>query len=191
MEGQNRIRDRCETQNNPRIWEEVGVVDQLLIYPLKSSKAIPLKSADATSTGLREGNLADRSFMTINEKNQFITGREAKLLVTLKTKFVNNTLTVTALDGTSASVNVIELCRGNPEITRFKIRGDDVQGIDCGKEMSDFISRVVYNNEKKLRLVYTGIDEFQRAKRNYGFFDFPMFQENDTISSRQVASRNC
>lgn len=46
----------------PKQWEEVGIVTQLYIYPLKSGKRIPLQQAECTKFGPRQTPTANHVY---------------------------------------------------------------------------------------------------------------------------------
>lgn len=164
----------------PTKWEEVGKVDDILIYSLKSAKSISVPTAEATDVGLKHGYLADRSILLMNEEGNMITGREAYKLVTMSTSLKNDNLVIQNLEGESVSINYNDFVNRNNKIIDFKIRGDPVQGVDCGDEVAEWMSKQLYDNKRKVRLVYIGTDKWDRRKRHLEYFDFPLFQKNDS-----------
>lgn len=58
------------------------IVNNLFIYPIKSTFRIPLECADVTPTGFQY----DRHFAVINSQNKIITARENEKLYTIKSK---------------------------------------------------------------------------------------------------------
>lgn len=67
-------------------------ISDLLIYPVKSSKAIRLESSQVVSTGL----LHDRMFAVINGSQQVITGREQPLLLRISSEINGSELRLKA-----------------------------------------------------------------------------------------------
>lgn len=60
----------------PTHWKLAGLVENLVIYPLKSGKAIELKEADCSEFGLQG----------VSENNKYLRDRLLQLIITLNDK---------------------------------------------------------------------------------------------------------
>lgn len=60
----------------PIHWKRAGIVENLVIYPLKSGKAVELKEADCSEFGLQG----------VSENNKYLRDRLLQLIITLNDK---------------------------------------------------------------------------------------------------------
>ncbi|KAK7070091.1 hypothetical protein SK128_011189, partial [Halocaridina rubra] len=60
------------------------------------------------------------------------------------------------------------------------MRDSMLLGIDCGDKVAEWLSRVLYNNETKVRLLYKGNVLKNRPARRPDFMEFKGYQKSDT-----------
>ncbi|XP_042888814.1 mitochondrial amidoxime-reducing component 1-like [Penaeus japonicus] len=160
-------------------FEEVGVVSQLAIHPLKSARGIPVQEGRATLHGLARGPLEDRSFLVVTSDGRFITGRQSGTLMTVDVEVTDSSITL-------------------------KVEGeDDVQDLGSGgargrlrrRRRPVAVARVLFRGHKHVRLLYRGEVLWDRPSLKPRYFEFPQFRPSDRIfyadtSSFMVASES-
>ncbi|XP_047489144.1 mitochondrial amidoxime-reducing component 1-like [Penaeus chinensis] len=162
-------------------WEEVGILDQLVIYPVKSARGIPVASATARRHGLARDHIQDRSFMVVRENGSFVSGRHAGSLITVSvTLEAHDQLILHAQDGSDMQVDLRGVMR-KPAIVEARMWGKDVKGIDCGDEVAAWLTRVLFDGETRVRLIYKGDVMEDRPANPPQYFTFPQFQETDRM----------
>nr|XP_027235004.1 mitochondrial amidoxime reducing component 2-like [Penaeus vannamei] len=162
-------------------WEEVGILDQLVIYPLKSARGVSVPSATARRHGLAKDHLQDRSFMVIREDGSFISGRHAGSLMTVSvTLEAHDQLTLHAPDGSDIQVDLDGVTR-KAAVVEARMWGKDVKGIDCGDEVAEWLTRILFDGETKVRLLYKGNVMEDRPANSPQYFTFPQFQKTDRM----------
>ncbi|KAJ8681693.1 hypothetical protein QAD02_017485 [Eretmocerus hayati] len=141
-------------------WEKVGTVSELWSYPLKSGRGKQLESADFTESGIcieKTGvlTLRDRMFILFNEDTKrFATARQHPKLVlvevspegqeTVRFKFGKDSFTMSLPeDSDEDDLKFFECTMWFKECVRC---------VDCGDEVSRWISRMVADGEQGLRL---------------------------------------
>ncbi|XP_043861281.1 mitochondrial amidoxime reducing component 2 [Dromiciops gliroides] len=140
---------RSRRRRGPRRLQQVGTVAQLWIYPIKSCKGVAVNEAECTEMGLRSDNLRDRFWLVIKEDGHMVTGRQEPRLVLISIKWENDQMTLSAPDMDDLvvpqkipSTNAIRNCR---------VFSVDIQGRDCGDEVSRWITS--YLKTETFRLV--------------------------------------
>ncbi|XP_053213253.1 mitochondrial amidoxime reducing component 2-like [Panonychus citri] len=134
-------------------FKKVGIVKKLFIYPIKSLKPIQLDSLDYNDQQIYWKSLLDRAFMLVNRKNVMITQRQEPSLVKLIVELDYPYLIVTRPDGSdSIRISILEDdYQNNEEIIETNVWGDDVCGVNCGSEFSQFFSN--YLDKPEIRLI--------------------------------------
>ncbi|XP_068245102.1 mitochondrial amidoxime-reducing component 1-like [Palaemon carinicauda] len=171
---------RIKDSSYPHTWEEVGEVSELLIYPLKSARAVRKNSAQATTYGLSSGYLDDRSFMVIKENGSFITSRQAGTLASIVTQVEGTRLTLRA-EGVDDLVIDMEKDPDKSSVLEARLRGIPVPGVDCGDRASQWLTDVLYKGETKVRLLYKGNVLQDRQATSPKYFDFKPFKKKDRL----------
>lgn len=118
--------------------QQVGMVAQLWIYPIKSCKGVSVSEAECTAMGLRCGHLRDRFWLVINEEGNMVTARQEPRLVLISLTCEDDTLTLSAaytkdllLPITPPTTNPLLQCR---------VHGLEIQGRDCGDDAAQWVS---------------------------------------------------
>ncbi|KAG7277104.1 hypothetical protein CRUP_031317 [Coryphaenoides rupestris] len=124
----------------------VGHLSKLLIYPLKSAKAVSVDRAECQQMGLKDGELRDRHWMVVTEQGRMVIGTQEPRLVLVSLTFSS--------DGGGGGGGGGE----EGQLTGFSnllllVFGDGIQGRDCGDEAASWIS-LFLGGRKSLRLVH-------------------------------------
>ncbi|XP_074118802.1 mitochondrial amidoxime reducing component 2-like isoform X1 [Sminthopsis crassicaudata] len=129
---------RDRRRRRRRSLKQVGTVAEISIYPIKSCKGVIVNEAECTEMGLRSGNLRDRFWLVIREDGHMVTGRQEPQLVLISIAWDNDQMTLSApnmddliVPRKVPSTNAVRNCR---------IFGVDIQGRDCGDEVSQWIT---------------------------------------------------
>ncbi|XP_015789789.1 mitochondrial amidoxime reducing component 2 [Tetranychus urticae] len=145
---------KVRNRNKIKPFIDVGKVKKIFIYPIKSLKPIECDQVDVDDQVVSKGQLKDRSFVLIDENNKFITQRQEPTLVLLDVELIDDR----AIKITSPSKESIEILlsldlneKTELEIIQTRVWEDDVNGIDCGTEASQFFSN--YLNKPNIRLL--------------------------------------
>uniref|UniRef100_A0A1A7WPG9 MOSC domain-containing protein n=1 Tax=Iconisemion striatum TaxID=60296 RepID=A0A1A7WPG9_9TELE len=128
----------------------VGVVSQLLIHPLKSGRAVPVAAAECQKLGLKCGELEDRHWLLVNDEGNMVTARQEPRLVLVSLTFEGGQA---CLNGPDMEELKFSIKQPNNPIFNCRVFGTDVQGRDCGDQVSNWFTRY-FGAEKALRLVH-------------------------------------
>jgi len=129
-------------------------VSELAIYPVKSTKAIPLTHCAVTGRGLDH----DRSFMVTDLQGQFITGRAHPKLSLIKIDIVAQGIILSAPNMPMIAFKYRDLSSHYQAVT---IWGKDVSGQHCSVEMNAWLSRYL---AVPCQLIYFGENSQRRVK---------------------------
>ncbi|XP_069971142.1 mitochondrial amidoxime reducing component 2 [Penaeus vannamei] len=185
---------RCTPRGPPDTWEEVGVVSELLMYPLKSARGLSVEEGRATEFGLASGALRDRSFMVMTSEGTFITCRQVGRLATVVFEVEGQRVTLRA-DGEGEVSFDLQEVMGDVKVNQVRIWNQRTCGADCGDAVADWLSRLLYKGETRVRLLYQGGLVKDRPARKPDYFEFPQFRASDRVlyadtSSFMVASES-
>ncbi|KAM4809237.1 mitochondrial amidoxime-reducing component 1-like [Rhinophrynus dorsalis] len=118
--------------------EQVGVVSQLLIYPIKSCRGVSVQEADCTTLGLRSGELKDRHWLVVTEEGNMVTGRQEPRMVLISVNARGDSLCLEA-PGMEELLIPVSLPKSNV-VRDCRVFGRDIQGRDCGEEASQWLT---------------------------------------------------
>eukprot|EP01089_Gocevia_fonbrunei_P006479 TRINITY_DN1718_c0_g1_i2.p1 TRINITY_DN1718_c0_g1~~TRINITY_DN1718_c0_g1_i2.p1 ORF type:complete len:152 (+),score=19.03 TRINITY_DN1718_c0_g1_i2:77-532(+) len=132
---------------------EVGTLETLNIYPIKSCKGVSLSSIQIDAYGFAH----DRKFMIINaDRNRFLTQRQKPILV-LIAPTINEEKGVLEINAPNMPTLQVPLSP-NGKIVNVGIFSDNVDTEDCGDEAAKWLTDFINQNESKVvpyRLVHT------------------------------------
>uniref|UniRef100_A0A0P4VZ15 MOSC domain-containing protein n=1 Tax=Scylla olivacea TaxID=85551 RepID=A0A0P4VZ15_SCYOL len=131
-------------------WECVGKVTKVFVYPVKSCKGLSVDSASAEFRGLVYKAGRDRSFIITTEKGTMITGRMVPSTVLIQATFEDSTLTLTFPGMEALHVDTKEVEK-NYMCLKTNIWGEDTYGLDCGRDVSLWLQKVLH---RKCKLLY-------------------------------------
>ncbi|XP_015249084.1 PREDICTED: mitochondrial amidoxime-reducing component 1-like isoform X1 [Cyprinodon variegatus] len=128
----------------------VGVVSQILIYPLKSGKAVPVSVAECQRLGLKAGELQDRHWLVVTEEGNMVTARQQPRLVLVSLSCKGG---YTYLNGPDMEELKFPVQQPDNQIHNCRVFSKDIQGRDCGDEASHWLTSYL-GGEKTYRLVH-------------------------------------
>uniref|UniRef100_A0A672NDD0 Mitochondrial amidoxime-reducing component 1-like n=2 Tax=Sinocyclocheilus grahami TaxID=75366 RepID=A0A672NDD0_SINGR len=128
----------------------VGVVTQLLLHPMKSGKAVLVETAECLRMGLKYGELRDRHWLVITEDGHMVTGRQQPRLVLVSLSCEGGQL---CLNGPQMEELRVPLQQSNNAVVDCRVFSIDVQGRDCGDDVSNWLTRYL-ESDKTVRLVH-------------------------------------
>ncbi|KAM5194029.1 mitochondrial amidoxime-reducing component 1-like isoform 1-T2 [Mantella aurantiaca] len=129
---------------------QVGTVSQLLIYPIKSCRAVSVQEAECLELGLRNGILEDRHWLVVDEDGHMVTGRQEPRIVLINVNRLGDSLCLEALGMEKISVPFSQ--PKTNKVLDCRVFGRDIQGRDCGDEVSHWLTS--YFQSKPYRLVH-------------------------------------
>lgn len=121
-------------------------LDDIKIYPIKSTRGISLTHSSVAFAGL----IGDRRYMLINNKGQFVTARKDYLLSIIQVEHHGNDKLTLSYQDQQILIDP-DTFTGKYEAT--VIWKTDVQGQVCGEQYDEWFSRIL---GKDVRLVYFG-----------------------------------
>lgn len=155
----------------PVEWKEVGTVEKLTIFPVKSCMGKVVHEAQATKEGLRgKGEvgscLVDRHFMVADAKNKLVSARKYAQMVLIEPELVRDaeqrdvlTLKAPGMDEMMVRLPRKEDMKGMQEET-LEIHGWHATGMNLGQEVSEWISKFIMDREDGgLKLLWHGHKE--------------------------------
>lgn len=69
----------------------------------------------------------------------------------------------------------------SPPIPPHRIWNQRTCGADCGDAVADWLSRLLYKGETRVRLLYQGGLVKDRPARKPDYFEFPQFRASDRV----------
>ncbi|KAI2654554.1 Mitochondrial amidoxime-reducing component 1 [Labeo rohita] len=151
-------------------FSRVGVVSQLLVYPMKSGKVVSVETAECLRMGLKYGELRDRHWLVITEDGHMVTGRQQPRLV----------LVTLSCEGG-------QLCLNGPEMEELRVplnqpNNPVVPCRDCGDDVSNWLTRYL-ESDKTVRLVH-----FEpHLKPQKPFEKDPLFPKDEKVAYPDAA----
>jgi len=144
------------TSDDPQ-WEDVGTVEKLYLYPLKSCAPNSLQKAKVGKFGLIDGALRDRAFMVVDRKNRFITGRQQPKLVLIKVQAVPSTGNIQFFAFGQAGRLVVKIpdTAEPSNVVYTEVHGQPCKGYDLGGPASEWITSYINGGGgSPYRLIY-------------------------------------
>ncbi|XP_040583330.1 mitochondrial amidoxime-reducing component 1 [Lepeophtheirus salmonis] len=137
------------------IWNHIGVLDRIYIYPLKSGKGLPVQKAKVDKYGLTHQENEDRRFVLVDSVHDFkvMTGRRYHGLVKVElSKSNSNTFTLKA-PGVEPFTGVLP--SSSSLAIETNIFGNTCRGYDCGDAASLWFGKYLQlENLSRCRLLY-------------------------------------
>ncbi|XP_063627860.1 mitochondrial amidoxime reducing component 2-like [Cydia splendana] len=167
-------------QNRKRLpteWTQVGTLEHIYAYPIKSCGGIAMETAMCTTLGLRDGWLRDRVLMVVDQKGNFVTARNYPELLLVQPSVRNSILTLKHRDMEPVYVNLVEVVALQSPKTAV-VWGVTVPVLDCGWEVSEWFSRLLDMSAINFRLVYYATQK--PRKLDLMGNTFYKFTKNDT-----------
>lgn len=155
---------------------KVGTISQLLIYPIKSCKAISVQEAECLELGLRHGELGDRHWLVVTEEGQMVTGRQEPRIVLISVTNCGDSLCLEA-PGMEKILFPVVQPKSN-KVLDCRVFSTDIQGRDCGDEISRWLT-TYFQSSTPYRLVH--FEPNVMKPRNAKEAEKP-FREKDVIA---------
>ncbi|XP_055911652.1 mitochondrial amidoxime reducing component 2-like [Eupeodes corollae] len=139
----------------PTKWRQVGELDELYMYPIKSCGAVELDEAVCENLGIRKGDIKDRSLMIIEKSGQVITARTYPKMFQISPKIVGHSKLIFSAPGMKDlhfDFHALgDNSRGDVEAL---IYGYTATVLDCGEIYHKWLSEYILGESEGLRLVY-------------------------------------
>ncbi|KAI9561759.1 hypothetical protein GHT06_012720 [Daphnia sinensis] len=132
-------------------WKACGVVSQIHIFPIKSCQGIQVDEADAREMGLVNGELQDRSFMVVNENNNFLHARIHPTMLLIKVSISENKVELTAPSTEPITFPILSQSGAKVKV---RVWGDEVTAFDCGDQAAQWLSQYILQKDSGARLVH-------------------------------------
>lgn len=133
-------------------WRKVGVVSDLICYPLKSCRWVRVDSFDCTQIGIEKGSMRDRVFMVVRPNGNFVTAVAYPSLFEVLPTVNGDTMTLSAPNMKDIDIDIDKLHTNLS--TKAVVWTQTVDVIDVGDEVAKWLSRFILNEDSGLRLVY-------------------------------------
>ncbi|XP_037035034.1 mitochondrial amidoxime reducing component 2-like [Bradysia coprophila] len=131
---------------------KVGKVKKLVIHPIKSCKGVEVDQVTVTKTGVKHGLFRDRAWVAIDNDGKMLNLVRAPQLITIKTRFADGRFLVLENKfGETIKIEVKTNFTESDRIVHTNVYGGDIDGIDCGDEVGNFMSRSL--NVENARLI--------------------------------------
>ncbi|XP_053556979.1 mitochondrial amidoxime-reducing component 1 [Bombina bombina] len=140
---------------------QVATVSQLLIYPIKSCKAVSVQEAECTILGLINGKLGDRQWLVVTEEGQMVTGRQEPRIVLISVNPRGESLCLEAPEMEKLLIPITP--PKSNKVRNCRVFGSDIQGRDCGEEVSHWLTSYFQSSEP-YHLVHFEPDVMQPRK---------------------------
>ncbi|XP_064603897.1 mitochondrial amidoxime-reducing component 1-like [Liolophura sinensis] len=129
----------------------VGQVTQINLFPVKSCKGIPIRSARATEIGVLYEGVQDRSFLIIGADHVYITQRQEPSMALIVPSIHGDMLHLDA-----PGMQTLKVPKHLPvldsNLTKFQVKLDILKAVDCGTEAAAWVSK--YLKRPGLKLLY-------------------------------------
>ncbi|KAE8600451.1 hypothetical protein XENTR_v10013255 [Xenopus tropicalis] len=159
---------------------KVGEVTQLIVYPIKSCKGVPLPEAECSVHGLRNGLLRDRHWAVSNEEKTVVSARHEPRLVLINSSSDQGFLTLSAPEMEDLKVPLTH--PSTNEVVTSRVLGHLVQGRDCGDEASHWITAAL-----RSRHVYRLLQFEDRMKHRNPKDEYVLYTENDKVAYPELS----
>ena len=132
-------------------WREVGRVDGLHLYPVKSMAGHSVESFTVGEAGAETGGVRDRQFMVVDGKGKMVTARRYPHMVLIRPSITTTHLTLSYPGVEDLSLALPDL---SGETVRVSVWGEECRGVEFPPEVSAWLSAVILGRQScELRLV--------------------------------------
>lgn len=139
----------------PVKWKQVGQLDELFFYPIKSCGAVALDEALCQNLGVRKGDIKDRCLMIIEDSGQVVTARTYPKMFKIQPKIVGHSkLNISAPGMKDLQLDFGSLGDSSKGDTEALIYGFNATVMDCGDIYNQWFSQYILSKPIGLRLVY-------------------------------------
>lgn len=143
---------RRNDRNRPNgVFENVGTVSKLIIYPVKSLPGVEVDSVEVTTLGFKVGPFHDRQWLIATKVGGFITQRIEPSLALLSLQLHGEELWINGPEMKTLKVKVTKKIGESDRSLRCRVWGDNINGLDCGEECALWFQK--YLNREDVLLV--------------------------------------
>jgi len=154
-------------------WSQVGHVQSLYIYPVKSMAGVSVSSCSTDMTGARSGVLVDRQFMVVDKKGKMQTARKYPNMVLIQPDLSTPGKLTLSYPGKQNVTVDIEAVKDLNVVC--SVWGESCKGVDCGDAVSSWLSDVILNSsDPELRLVYHKEENTSRPSKEDNEYMYPL-----------------
>jgi len=165
----------------PVEWMEVGHVEQLYIYPVKSLAPVPVSFFETGPWAAKSGSMVDRQFIVIDRKGKTAPAKKWPHM-TLIEPFVRGNLLELNYPGMDALTIKLPEGKAFEAMERVKVAvwGDPCLGVDLGEEVGEWLSDVILGDpEAGMRLLYHPTGDTTRPDKKAESVVAPTRREKD------------
>ncbi|XP_033734681.1 mitochondrial amidoxime-reducing component 1-like [Pecten maximus] len=149
----------------PKVYEKVGKVSSLKLYPVKSCRGLDVKTAECTPLGLRQFGVTDRHWV-VTSQNKWITGNKEPKLTLVTVTLHEDTVEMTAPGMEPLLVPL------NPKLDTALIRhigtgANAIDTLDCGDEAAAWFAK--HTGREGVRLNYSHPELKKRESINFKY----------------------
>jgi len=164
----------------PLHWQEVGQVDQLYVYPVKSFAPVAVPSFSTGASAARAQDMVDRQFIVVDRKGKQATGRRWPHMTLVKPEVLGQTLTLAYPGMDSINVSLPETEGGDVKMVNVDVFGDLCKGFDLGDKVGEWVSEVILGDaEGGMRILYHSSGESTRPDKKPNLVVSPMLRTKD------------
>ena len=135
-------------------WREVGWVDSLHLYPVKSMAGQSVETFTVGQAGAEAGGVRDRQLMVVDTRGKMVTARRYPHMVLIRPTITTSHLTLSFPGVEDISLALPDL---SGAVVRVSVWGEECGGVECGHgqpQVSSWLSSVILGREtSELRLV--------------------------------------
>jgi len=132
-------------------WREVGRVESLHLYPVKSMAGHTVETFTVGQAGAEAGGVRDRQLMVVDGKGKMVTARRYPNMVLIKPSITTTHLTLSYPGVEDLSLALPDL---SGDTVRVSVWGEECLGVECPAKVSAWLSAVILGRESgELRLV--------------------------------------
>ncbi|XP_077285668.1 mitochondrial amidoxime reducing component [Arctopsyche grandis] len=136
----------------PSNWRQVGVLNDLMCFPIKSCGIIREQAMECSELGLKIDWLYDRGFVIVNLAGNFVSARLHPKLVLIKPSMSKDELILTVPNGESFTIKYKDIIE--KPVSKVTLWGQEMKGMDCGDDVAGFLSKYILDEDTGLRMVH-------------------------------------
>ena len=130
--------------SQPREWREVGEVQQLYLYPVKSLSCVPVHSFTTGPWAAKSGDMVDRQLIVLNKKGKPAQAEQWPHMTLIEPRLEDGRLTLTYPGMEDITVQLPDALT----MKAVKVGGDPCQGLDLGPSVGEWLSEVILGDEE-------------------------------------------
>jgi uncharacterized protein len=104
-------------------------ISQLNIYPIKGCRGIELQTATLAATGLEVGSIGDREWVVVDDRDEFLSQREAPKMALITPRLTLNAMEVTA----PGMLRLVVPFASEGDVRRVRVWNDEVDAVTQGE----------------------------------------------------------